>query len=51
MEGGQVVVPGWDASDHEFLTKGRLVDIVGSEVAEELSPLLRSDDQSRVSLV
>lgn len=48
MERRQVVVPGWDASDHEFLMKGRLTDIVGSEVAEELSSLVRSDDQSLV---
>ncbi|CUS13307.1 unnamed protein product [Tuber aestivum] len=45
----EVVVPGFDVSDNEFMVKGRLVDIVGSDAAEELSPLLRSDGQSQVS--
>ncbi|PWW76834.1 hypothetical protein C7212DRAFT_295399 [Tuber magnatum] len=45
----EVVVPGFDFSDHEFMVKDRLVDIVGLDAAEKLSPLLRSDDHGQVS--
>ncbi|RPA94682.1 hypothetical protein L873DRAFT_1700509 [Choiromyces venosus 120613-1] len=45
----EVAVPGFDFSDHEFMAKGRLADIVGLEAAEELSPMLRSEDQGLIS--